>query len=99
MGDCRFCNAAYKRGKEGNRVMSKTPITIGQIVQLTHQLSPSEKLQLIERLATDLKTTIQTPTPPHRRSLRGILKDADLSAEEIDLARQELWGNFPREDI
>jgi len=79
--------------------MSETPITIGQIVQLTHQLSPSEKLQLIEQLAADLKTAIQAATPSRRRSFRGVLKEANISAEEIDLARQELWGNFPREDI
>lgn len=34
-----------------------------------------------------------------RRSLRGIWKNVDISAEDIDEARREMWGNFPREDF
>lgn len=79
--------------------MGATLVTIDQIVQLAHQLSPAEKLQLIEHLATDLKTAVHTSTPLRRRSLHGVLKEAHINAEEIDRARQELWGNFPREDI
>jgi hypothetical protein len=72
---------------------------VDHIVHLIHHLSPTEKLQLIEHLASDLKTAVQAPTPPRRRSLRGVLKGTSISAEEIDQARQELWGNFPREDM
>lgn len=79
--------------------MEETPVTVDQIIHLIHHLSPSEKLELIEHLASDLKTTVQVPTPPRRRSLRGVLKGTPISAEEIDQARQELWGNFPRENI
>lgn len=34
-----------------------------------------------------------------RRSLEGMWKGVDISAEDIDEARREMWGNFPREDI
>lgn len=35
------------------------------------------------------------------RSLRGLWSDLgiDVTAEEIDKARQELWDKFPRNDI
>ena len=34
-----------------------------------------------------------------RRSLEGMWKGVDISAEDIDEARREMWGNFPREDF
>ena len=34
-----------------------------------------------------------------RKSLRGIWKGFDISSEEIDQARREIWGNFPRSDL
>lgn len=36
-----------------------------------------------------------------RRSLRGLWADLDIqiTEEDIDEARREMWGNFPREDI
>lgn len=79
--------------------MEETPATVDHIVHLIHQLSPAEKLALIEHLASDLKTAVQTSPPPRRRGLRGVLKGTSVSAEEIDQARHELWGNFPREDM
>ena len=41
------------------------------------------------------------PTRSHRRELEGLWADlgVDISAEEIDAARREMWGNFPRDDI
>jgi hypothetical protein len=39
-------------------------------------------------------------TPQPRKSLYGLLADTpSVSAEDIDEARREMWGNFPREDI
>jgi hypothetical protein len=36
-----------------------------------------------------------------RLPLRGLCADlgAHLSAEEIDEARRDMWGSFPREDV
>ena len=34
-----------------------------------------------------------------RKSLRGIWKGFDISSEDIDQARREMWGNFPRTDL
>ena len=34
-----------------------------------------------------------------RLSLRGLWRGQELSTEEMDQARKEMWQNFPREDI
>lgn len=84
--------------------MSTAEITIEQIVNLAKTLKPLERAQLIARLKTLLESSPVKPehvpvTP--RRSLRGMLADLGSapSAEEIDEARREMWGNFPREDF
>lgn len=34
-----------------------------------------------------------------RKSLKGLWKNVDITAEDIDEARREMWGNFPREEL
>jgi hypothetical protein len=34
-----------------------------------------------------------------RKSLRGLWKGFDITGEDIDEARREMWGNFPRADV
>jgi hypothetical protein len=68
------------------------------VVQAVRRLSPDrqrEALDFIEFLET--KSHAALP----RRSLRGLCADlgVDISAEEIDAARRDMWGSFPREDI
>ncbi|MEW6381627.1 MAG: hypothetical protein AB1611_18775 [bacterium] len=70
-----------------------------QVIGLTRQLSPLDKLRLIENLTRDIEASLQTQTTQQRRSLRGLLKGCSISAEEIDHTRKEMWGNFPREDF
>ena len=40
-------------------------------------------------------------TKPPLKSSAGLWEDlgVDISAEDIDEARREMWGNFPRNDI
>jgi hypothetical protein len=74
-----------------------------EVLSLVRQLTPGQKLRLIEAIVPDLEE------PFHRaegggkplRSLYGLWKDfgMSISAEEIDKARREMWENFPREDI
>ena len=67
---------------------------------VVEKLSPLEKIKLLEKLASSLEQDWPEPKKP-RRSLYGIFADLGdaPSAEEIDEARREMWGNFPREDI
>lgn len=58
--------------------MEESQITSEQIVDLARRLSPLEKLRLIERVASDLEAALQTPSPPQRRSLRGVLKGCSI---------------------
>jgi hypothetical protein len=43
----------------------------------------------------------QKMTKPPLRSVRGLCADlkVDITEEDIALARQEMWGNFPRDII
>ena len=34
-----------------------------------------------------------------RKSLRGIWKGFDISSEDIDQSRREMWSTFPRTDL
>jgi len=79
--------------------MQERVINFEQVVNLARQLSPLDKLRVIKSLVPDLETPLQAPMKLRRRSLRGLLKGCSISAEEIDRARQEMWGNFPREDL
>jgi hypothetical protein len=59
---------------------------------------PPEKQQEVLHFVESLE---ESPTPSPQRSLKGLWADlgVDLSAEDIDEARREMWGDFPREDI
>jgi hypothetical protein len=78
-----------------------------QIVQQIHQLSLVEKIQLIQQVLPEIEREILQNNLPKRRSLLGICAElgicADLgtvpSSEDIAEIRQEMWSNFPREDI
>jgi len=79
--------------------MGKTMTVFEQVIDLAKQLSPLDKLRLIENLSRDVESSLKEKTTPKRRSLRGILKGCSISAEEIDQARKEMWGNFPRKNF
>ena len=71
------------------------------ILKLVQQLSPIEKVRLIERVAPDIERELITGHANQTRSLLGLFKDLGPapSAEEIDEARREAFANFPRDDI
>jgi hypothetical protein len=83
--------------------MSENTMRLDEVMTLALQLSPLDKLRLIERLAPHLERDWIASTQPHseHRSLHGLCADLGPapSAEEIDQARREAWANFPREDI
>ncbi|MBP9502047.1 MAG: hypothetical protein KBF17_07810 [Candidatus Promineofilum sp.] len=73
------------------------PVTLDHVLKLAEQLSPLDKMRLIERVAPQLERDLQTGGP--RQSLRGLWKGIDISAEDIAEMRYEMWSNFPRADI
>ncbi len=81
--------------------MSMTVPTVDALAALARQLPLAERARLIEQVAASLAEEAgQQPKQP-LRSLYGLWADlnVDISAEDIDQARKEMWGNFPREDI
>jgi hypothetical protein len=78
-------------------------VAFEQVAALAKSLTRLEKIQLVEEVMATLKQELasndsETHTNP-RRSLRGLWANVTVSAEDIDEARREMWGNFPREDI
>ena len=77
--------------------------TFEDLLQLAKQLTPGQKLRLIAAIAPDLEEPLRHAEgdPQPLKSLYGLWQDfgIDLSAEEIDEARREMWGTFPRDDI
>jgi len=77
---------------------TKPAVSLDYVVKLARQLSPVEKVRLIEQVAPDIERELEKEPAP-TRSLLGLLKDFGPapSEEEIDEARREAWANFPRE--
>jgi hypothetical protein len=61
------------------------------------QILPAEKQQEVLDFVEFLALKGRSPGP--RRSLMGLCADlgVHITAEDIDEARREMWGNFPRE--
>ena len=72
-----------------------------EVIQLAKELSPIDKVRLIQQLTPDLERELAQQKPQQIKSLWGLCKDLGTapSAEEIDRSRSEEWGNFPREDV
>ena len=69
-----------------------------ELVAVFNQLPYGKRQELLD-FAQFLRSKEPTPSQP-RKSLYGLLADTpSISAEDIDEARKEMWGNFPREDI
>jgi hypothetical protein len=64
-------------------------------------LSPLEKVRLMKRLVVTLETDLTKHEKKPHKSLYGLWADlnVDISEEDIDEIRREMWRNFPREDI
>ncbi len=74
-------------------------VDLDEVLAFATRLSAVDKVRLIESLAPQIKQELVHAT--QRKSLLGLCADLGPapSAEEIDAARREAWGNFPRGDI
>ncbi|MEZ4661211.1 MAG: hypothetical protein R2911_26990 [Caldilineaceae bacterium] len=72
-------------------------VTVDKILELTTQLSVADKLRLIERIVPQIDREVKAIRKP--QSLRGIWRGLDITDEDIQGVRTEMWRNFPREDI
>ncbi len=78
--------------------MSTESVLLEDVVSLAKQLSPIDKLRLLERVLPDLEKSVETQKPGRHRSLLGLCSDLGSapSADEMDAVRNEMWRNFPR---
>lgn len=74
-------------------------VTLEKVLNLAKQLSPLDKIRLIEQITPQLKRDLVITPPRPRKSLRGIWKGIDISEEDIAEVKTEISRNFPREDI
>ena len=76
-------------------------MALQEILQLAKQLSPIDKVRLIQQLAPDLERELSETKPQPKKSLLGLCADLGKSPSEaeIDRTRNEIWTNFLREDI
>lgn len=70
--------------------------TWDQIAEKTLDLSQKQQEEVL-RFVESLRRDAGSKGP--RKSLRGIWKGFDLSAEDIEQARREMWSTFPRTDL
>jgi len=76
-----------------------TETSLEVILNLAKQLSPFDKVRLVEQISNQLEHDRITAQPRSRKSLRGLWKGVDVTEADIAALRQDMWQDFPREDI
>ena len=79
--------------------MAANPATLDAVMELVETLTPLEKVRLVARVMSTLEHEFSTDEYAITRSLLGLWQGTIVSESEIDSARKEMWGNFPREDL
>jgi hypothetical protein len=78
----------------------KTP-TLDELIEYAKQLSPREKLRLVQEVLPGAEASPPAAGASALQSLAGSLSDLGPapSAEDIDAVRREMFEDFPRSDI
>ena len=74
-------------------------VTLEEAFAFVRQLSPVDKARLIERMVPDIERELRAARSTPRVSLRGLWRGLDITGDEIDQAREEMWSEFPRTDV
>lgn len=76
-------------------------ISLQSVITLAQQLSPVDKVRLVEQLMTTLEHDLQATHKTPKEDLYGLWADMNItiSDEDIEDIRREMWQNFPREDL
>lgn len=77
------------------QILMNTETSLEVILNLAKQLSPFDKVRLVEQISNQLEHDRITS----RKSLRGLWKRVDVTEADIAALRQDMWQNFLREDI
>ncbi len=79
--------------------MSEHVTGFEQAVAMALNLSPLDKVRLVEQVMATLEQDLTTSQKKAKRSLYGLWSGVSVSADDIGQARQEMWGKFPHEDV
>ena len=58
-------------------------VTLEKVLKLAKQLSPLDKIRLIEQITPHLKRDLILTAPQPHKSLSGIWKETDIKEEDI----------------
>lgn len=74
--------------------------TPNSVLEMLRKLPPRERLKVISQALPEIEQSLSEKPHP-KLSLRGLWKDLGPAptAKEIDEARDEMWKDFPREDM
>jgi hypothetical protein len=81
--------------------MPEKTAVLDDLIKMAKQLSPLEKLRLVEGVLPDIEAGLQAAEGPSLKSLHGTLSSLGPapSAEDIEMVRREMFENFPRTNI
>lgn len=74
-------------------------VTLEEVLNLAKQLSPLDRIRLIEQITPQIKRDLVVAPSQPRKSLRGIWKEIDIGSADLAEVKAEMSSNFPREDI
>lgn len=77
----------------------KQNVTLELVLELAKQLSPVEQIRLVEEISPTMKQELEKKENTTRKSLRGLWSGIEITEEDIKDMRQEVWKNFPSEDV
>jgi transcription termination factor NusB len=78
--------------------MDKT-VRLEEALELIKQLSVIDKIRLIEQIAPQIEQELTNIQAKPRKSLRGLWRCSNVTELDIAQMRQQVWENFPREDV
>ena len=76
------------------------PPTPNSVLEMLRKLPPRERLKVISQALPEIEQSLSEKQPAYH-TLRGLWKDLRPapSTNEIDEARDEMWKDFPRQDL
>jgi len=92
-------NRIKEQKSSPTQILMNTETSLEVILNLAKQLSPFDKVRLVEQISNQLEHDRITAQPRSRKSLRGLWKGVDVTEADIAALRQDMWQDFPREDI
>jgi len=72
--------------------------TVELITEIARELPPEQQREMLD-FAEFLRSRARSGSRRPLRDLYGLWKGIDISEEDIDEVRREMWRNFPRDDF